>query len=292
MSSNEELTSTNEELQSANEELETTKEEMQSMNEELQTVNAELRAKLEDVAEAHSDLQNLLDSTDIATIFLNADLTIKRFTPRARRVVRMIPADVGRPLADLVPSLAYERLLDDARDVLRTLTSVERQVHAADGTWYSMRIVPYRTMKDAIGGLVLTFADITLSRQAETVLSTARDYFEDIVNTVRQPLIVLDANMRVASVNRAFYRTFDLLPADVETHLLWELADGAWGASALREQVERVLPTNATFEGVEIEATFPRVGRKRLVVNGRRLEQAIGLPGRILLAMEERPNGR
>ena len=289
MSSNEELTSTNEELQSANEELETTKEEMQSMNEELQTVNAELRAKLDDVAEAHADLQNLLDSTQIATIFLNPDLTIKQFTPTAHRVVPMIAADVGRPLADLVPSLAYERLIDDARDVLRTLTPSERQVHTAGGTWYTMRILPYRTMKDTIAGLVLTFTDVTRARQAETVLSSARDYFEAIVNTVRQPLLVLDAALRIGSGNRAFYRTFDLLPADVQGRLLWEIAGGTWSTTALHEQVERVLPQSSSFEGVEVEATFPRVGRKRLVVNGRRLEQDIGLPGRILLAIEERP---
>jgi two-component system, chemotaxis family, CheB/CheR fusion protein len=289
MSSNEELTTTNEELQSANEELETTREEMQSMNEELQTVNAELRAKLDDVAEAHADLQNLLDSTQIATIFLNPDLTIKRFTPSARHVIHMIPADVGRPLADLVPSLAYERLLDDALDVLRTLTPCERQVHAADGPWYTMRILPYRTMKDTIGGLVLTFVDITRARQAEAVVAEARNYFEDIVNTVRQPLIVLGADLRVVSGNRGFYRTFDLLPADVQGQHLWEIAGGAWDTTALREQVERVLPANSSFEGVELEATFPRIGRKRFIVNGRRLEQEIGLPGRILLVMEERP---
>jgi two-component system CheB/CheR fusion protein len=290
MSSNEELTSTNEELQSANEELETTKEEMQSMNEELQTVNAELRAKLDDVAEAHADLQNLLNSTEIATVFLNPDLTIKRFTPSAHRVIPMIAADVGRPLADLVPSLAYERLLDDARDVLRTLAACERQVRAADGTWYTMRILPYRTMKDTIGGLVLTFVDITRARQAETVLSAARDYFQDIVNTARQPLIVLDAELRIVSGNRAFYRAFDLLPADVQSKTLWEVAGGAWSTTALRDQVERVLPAHSTFEGIEIDANFPRVGHKRLIVNGRQLEQELGLPGRILLAMEERPN--
>jgi two-component system CheB/CheR fusion protein len=288
MSSNEELTSTNEELQSANEELETTKEEMQSMNEELQTVNSELRAKLDDVAEAHADLQNLLNSTEIATIFLNPDLTIKRFTPGVHRLIPMIAADVGRPLADLVPSLAYERLIADAQDVLRTLIPSERQVRAADGSWYTVRIMPYRTMKDTIGGLVVTFVNITQARQAETILSAARDYFESIVDTVRQPLIVLDADLRVTSGNRAFYRTFDLLTADVQGHLVWDIAGGAWSTTALREQVERVLPANSSFEGVDIEATFPRVGRKRLIVNGRKLEQDIGLPGRILLVMEER----
>lgn len=289
MSSNEELTSTNEELQSANEELETTKEEMQSLNEELVTVNAELQAKLDDLAEAHADLQNLLNSTDIATVFLDTDLRIKRFTPQAHEVFHLIPSDVGRPLADLVPSLAYERLMDDARDVLRTLTPCERAVHSASDTWYTMRILPYRTVKNAIGGLVLTFVDITRAKQAESVLTEARNYFESIVETVREPLLVLDADLNVVSANRAFFRAFDLLPADVLGRSLWEVAGGAWNAPELREHLERVRRSNETFEGAALEATFPRVGRKRIVVNGRRLEQQIGLPGSILLAMDEPP---
>jgi two-component system CheB/CheR fusion protein len=291
MSSNEELTSTNEELQSANEELETTKEEMQSLNEELVTVNAELRAKLDDLAEAHADLQSLLNSTDIATVFLDTDLKIKRFTPQAREVFHMIPTDVGRPLADLVPSLAYERLMDDAREVLRTLTPCERVLHSAEDTWYTMRILPYRTVKDAIGGLVLTFVDVTRTKQAESLLTQARDYFESIVETLREPLLVLDADLRVVSANRAFYRAFDLLPAEVEGHLPWELAGGAWSTPELRAQLERVRRENVTFEGIAVEATFPRVGHRRVVVNGRRLEQQIGLPGSILLVMDERPGG-
>ncbi|HXD98251.1 MAG TPA: chemotaxis protein CheB [Candidatus Acidoferrum sp.] len=289
MSSNEEMASTNEELQSTNEELETTREEMQSLNEELQTVNAELRAKLDDLGDAHSDLQNLLNSTDIATIFLDKDLSIKRFTPQARQVFHLIPSDVGRPLADLLPTLAYDRLMDDARDVLHSLTPCEREVHSADGTWYVMRILPYRTMKDTIGGLVLTFVNVTRAKQGETVLSQARTYFESIVDTVRGPLIVLDSDRRVVSANRAFYRTFDVLPADVQGRLLWDVAGGAWSTDSLREQVERVLPESSAFESVEIDAVFPRVGRKHMVINGRRMEQQIGLPGLILLAMEERP---
>jgi two-component system CheB/CheR fusion protein len=203
----------------------------------------------------------------------------------------MIPSDVGRPLADLVPSLAYEGLMQDARDVLRTLVPCERLVRSGSGTSYTMRILPYRTIKDAIGGLVLTFVDVTRAQQAESVLTEARNYFESIVEAVREPLLVLDADVNVVSANRAFYRMFDLLPADVQGRSLWEVAGGAWGTPELREQVERVRRGNATFDGVAMEAVFPRVGRKRVVVNGRRLEQQIGLPGSILLAMDERTGG-
>jgi two-component system CheB/CheR fusion protein len=161
-STNEELQSTNEELQSANEELETSKEELQSLNEELQTVNLELHGKVEELSRANDDMTNLLNATDIATIFLDNDLNIKRHTEQARRVIRLIPTDVGRSIGDLVSRLSYDHLLEDAREVLRTLVFKEVEVHGkGDGKWYLMRILPYRTIDNVIDGLVVTFVDIT-----------------------------------------------------------------------------------------------------------------------------------
>jgi len=160
-STNEELQSTNEELQSANEELETSREEMQSLNEELQTVNGELQGKVEELSRANDDMKNLLNATDIATIFLDAKLNIIRYTEHAKRVMRLIPSDVGRPIGDLVSRLRYDRLTDDAREVLSTLVYKESEVQGEDASWYFMRILPYRTTDNVIDGLVMTFIDIS-----------------------------------------------------------------------------------------------------------------------------------
>jgi len=169
-SANEELQSTNEELQSTNEELTTSKEEMQSMNEELQTVNTELQAKVDQLSQASNDMKNLLDSTDIATLFLDKDLNVRRFTPQATKIIKLIPGDAGRPITDLASELRYPELADDAREVLRKLAAVEKPIGARDGRWFSVRIMPYRTLDDRIDGVVITFANITVSKTLETKL--------------------------------------------------------------------------------------------------------------------------
>ncbi len=169
-SSNEELQSTNEELQSTNEELTTSKEEMQSMNEELQTLNNELQAKVDELSHANDDMRNLLDSTDVATLFLDATLRVRRFTTRMTKIVNLIPGDIGRPITDLASDLIYPFLVDDAREVLETLTSKEKQVNTLDGRWFAVRVMPYRTTDNRIDGIVITFADITASKTLEAAL--------------------------------------------------------------------------------------------------------------------------
>jgi two-component system CheB/CheR fusion protein len=169
-SANEELQSTNEELQSANEELTTSKEEAQSMNEELQTINVELHFKLEDLALAQSDMQNLLNSTDIATLFLDSALNVRRFTEHMSRIVQLREGDIGRPLSDLASTLIYPELHVDARETLRTLVFCEKQIAATDGHWYTVRIMPYRTVANVIQGVVITFVDITAAKELESRL--------------------------------------------------------------------------------------------------------------------------
>jgi chemotaxis methyl-accepting protein methylase/PAS domain-containing protein len=169
-SANEELQSSNEELQSTNEELTTSKEEMQSLNEELQTVNAELQAKVEELSRASNDMKNLLNSTDIATLFLDDALNVRRFTPQAAKIIKLIPVDVGRPVTDLASGLRYPSLAKDAREVLRTLAPIEKPVAARDGRWFTVRIMPYRTLDDQIDGVVITFADITTAKTLEKKL--------------------------------------------------------------------------------------------------------------------------
>ena len=169
-SSNEELQSTNEELQSTNEELTTSKEEMQSMNEELQTVNAELQSKVDDLAWVSNDMANLLNSTEIATIFLDRELNLRRFTPNATKLFKLIPGDVGRPLSHIVTELDYAELKINAEEVLRTLMFQEKQVNTGDDRWFRVRIMPYRKQDDVIDGVVITFIDITAIKTLEAAL--------------------------------------------------------------------------------------------------------------------------
>lgn len=169
-SANEELQSTNEELQSTNEELTTSKEEMQSLNEELYTVNAELQSKVDDLSLVNGDMKNLLNSTDVATIFLDGELRIRRYTDRSTQIYKLIPGDVHRPLSDIVNDLQYPELENDAREVLRTLVFRERQIPTHSGGWYTVRIMPYRTVENVIDGVVVTFINISESKQLETQL--------------------------------------------------------------------------------------------------------------------------
>ncbi len=163
-SSNEELQSTNEELQSTNEELTTSKEEMQSLNEELQTVNAELQSKVDEFSRVNNDMKNLLNSTDIATLFLDKELNIRRFTNQATKIFKLIKSDIGRPFTDQVSDLIYPELASDALEVLRTLVFIQKQIPTRDGRWFFIRIMPYRTLDDRIEGLVITFINIIRSQ--------------------------------------------------------------------------------------------------------------------------------
>ncbi|MEP7102657.1 MAG: chemotaxis protein CheB [Burkholderiales bacterium] len=174
-SANEELQSTNEELQSANEELTTSKEEMQSMNEELQTVNAEMQTKLDDLALAQSDMKSLLNSTEIAMLFLDQNLNVRRFTDRAAKIINLRDSDIGRPLSDLTTSLQYPTLNDDAHETLRTLVFSEKQIQTSDQRWFSVRIMPYRRLDNVIDGAVITFVDITATKQVEATLRKDAD---------------------------------------------------------------------------------------------------------------------
>ncbi len=169
-STNEELQSTNEELQSTNEELTTSKEEMQSMNEELQTVNNELQAKLDELSRASNDMKNLLDSTDIATLFLDDALKVRRFSRRTSQIIKLIPGDTGRPITDIASDMVYSGLTEDAQEVLKTLVPIEKMLAASNGRWFLARIMPYRTLENRIDGVVITFTDSTVSKTLEAEL--------------------------------------------------------------------------------------------------------------------------
>ncbi len=191
---NEELQSVNEEYRSTAEELETSKEELQSINEELQTVNAELKNKLDNVANAHSDLQNLIYATEIATLFLDSELRIRMLTPAIEKLFSITDADVGRPITDFSHQLAYERVEGDAHKVLQTLEPVESEVETRDQRWLMMRIRPYRTIEDRIDGVVLSFVDITDRRQAEQRLREAEAHHRRLLDKLEEAAVKLGAD--------------------------------------------------------------------------------------------------
>jgi two-component system, chemotaxis family, CheB/CheR fusion protein len=195
-SANEELQSANEELQSANEELTTSKEEMQSMNEELQTVNAELQAKVDELSRASSDMRNLLNSTDIATLFLDGALCIRRYTEQSTSILRLIPSDVGRPITDVTTDLVFPELADSVTQVLRTLVPLEREVPTRDGRWFASRVLPYRTLDDVIDGVVLTFTDISAAKHLEAELRRSRERFGALLENLPPSLAVRDGSGR------------------------------------------------------------------------------------------------
>lgn len=283
-SANEELQSTNEELQSTNEELETSKEEMQSLNEELQTVNAEYQDKIHELSTANDDMNNLLNSTDIATIFLDNGMKIKRYTERAKHIVRLIPTDLGRSLGDLASHLRYDGLVSDVEEVLKTLIPRQTEVQTDDGHWLLMRILPYRTSDNRIDGLVMTFVDIN---ETKRMLDETTAFMRDIVATIRQPLLVLDDKMQVLFVNNAFVTLFSVAAGETTGKLVYDLGDGEWNIPALRDLLEDVLPGKRSFDDFEVIHDFPVIGRKRMLLNARRIKTASAGPNMILLAIEE-----
>jgi two-component system, chemotaxis family, CheB/CheR fusion protein len=284
-SANEELQSTNEELQSTNEELETSREELQSVNEELITVNAELQAKIEQLAGMQNDMKNLLDNVSVGTVFLDEHLAIRRFTREAAQVYRLVPSDVGRPLADIKSNLEGEDLLVAAQAVLDTLAPCEREVRTVGGAWYLLRIQPYRTLENVIAGVVMTFTNISQRVEAEAEIRLARLLAENIVNTVHEPMLVLDADMKIVSASRSFFGYFKVMPQDTLGYSVFALGNGQWDIPALRELLETILPRDKSFDDFVVEHDFPVIGPCKLVLNARRVVGEIGEKPLVLLAM-------
>jgi two-component system CheB/CheR fusion protein len=223
---------------------------------------------------------------NVGTLFLDEHLVIRRFTREAVKVFRLVPTDVGRPLADIKSDLQDEGLLAGAQGVLDTLAPWEREVATVGGTSYLLRIQPYRTLDNVIEGVVMTFTDITARVMAEAAVQEARKLAESIVDTVREPLVVLDGKMRITSASRAFYQYFQVAPDETVGRVIFELGNRQWDIPGLRELLETVLARDEAFDGYVVEHDFPRIGRRRLILNARRIVGKSGETRLILLAME------
>lgn len=285
---NEEIQSSNEELQSMNEELETAKEELQSSNEELMTLNDEVQNRNQELNEVSIDLQNLFRSINIPVVMLSNNLHIRRFNPTAEKVFNLIATDIGRPITDINTNFNNSDLEQAILEVIDTLISIEQEVQDRHGRWYSVQIHPYRTIENKIDGVVITYADIDTVKKSLALSQEAREYSEAIVETIREPLLVLDAGLHIKSANKAFYQTFMVTPEETLDISIFDLGNGQWNIPQLRIFLEEILPNNILFEDFKVDHEFPSIGYKKMLVNARRIVSTDNQTKLILMAIETR----
>lgn len=284
---NEEAVSVNEESQATNEELMTSKEELQSLNEELAALNNQLQVALDAQRDTANDLQNILYSSDVATLFLDRDLNIRFFTPAAKSHFRIIATDIGRPLADLTSRTQDLGLLADARAVLGHSIPTRSEIHGSDGGWYVRRITPYRTRDGRIEGVVVTFVDISELKAAERRLEAARAYSDSIVDNIRRPLLVLDAELKIVSGNDAFHRSFAVTREQAVGRPVAEVMQHVVDQAGLRQFLEGILAGHAPAEELPLEAELPLLGRRSLIVGAGLIKGDPAEPARLLLSIED-----
>jgi PAS domain-containing protein len=283
----EHLQATVEELEASNEELKSANEELESTNEELTTLNSELQKSLNTVSELSNDLNNLLSSTEVGTIFLDNRLHIRRFTPFATKIFNVIGTDLGRSIGDITSKITGLNLVESVSEVLDTLHRKNFEMRDDEGNWFSIRVFPYRTIDNVIDGVVINFIDITESKRAQMLAEDAVKFAESIVETVREPLLVLDGDLRVVSANRSFCETFNTSRQESEGCLFYELGNGRWNIPRLRELLEKIIPERSFLDDFRVELDLPLTGHRVIVVNARRIEQRGSRPHLILLAAEE-----
>jgi two-component system CheB/CheR fusion protein len=283
-STNEELQSTNEELQSTNEELETSKEELQSLNEELNTLNSELQSKVEQLSEANDDMENFLNGTDVATVFVDEEACVKRYTEKARKLINLIPTDIGRPIGDLVTKVSGHELLVDLERVLRSRQSAEREVQTETGGWYTQRILPYQTSEGRVNGAVITFSAIERQKEAERAIEVSRELYESIAHAARDPVLILDRNLRVVFANRAFREAFKTTAKRSYGKSIYEIDGHRWDRADIHRLLERQLAgrKNADFDFVY---DSPKKSPRKFKINVTQLEQISGTSENLVLTM-------
>ena len=280
-SANEEILSANEELQSTNEELETSKEELQSANEELNTLNAELRNKNNELHDLSNDILNLLNSTRIPVVMLDLRLSIRRITPAATKLFKVVPADIGRPFADIKLNIEESDITShdlelDMRKVLDTLQPIEREVRDLEGCWHELSVLPYRTQDNKIDGVVLALQDIDAMKRSQQSLQT-------IIENIPTPLLVLNADLRVRFANETFCATFKVDSEETVGQFLYLLGNEQWKVPALTELLKKTLSERKPVKNFSVTHEFPGIGRKTMLVSGRRIEDVIGLRAPLIL---------
>jgi two-component system, chemotaxis family, CheB/CheR fusion protein len=285
--SNEEAHSANEELQSINEELQTTKEELQSTNEELQTVNDEMTSRNLDLHRINNDLNNVFNGVQMCVVVLDSGLRIRRFTPLAEKILNLVPSDLGRPITNIRPNIQFQELGDFLGETIAQAQIKQTEVQDQQGRWHSLRAVPYKTEDNKIEGALLVLVDIDAIKRSEDHIQQALDQAQSTIDTVREPMLVLDAELRVESANRSFYSFFRVAPDETLGRPVYELGNGHWNIPRLIELLEKVLPHKAAFDDFEVEHDFERVGRRTLLLNTRRIPPNARRPPRILLAFED-----
>ncbi|MGD0267796.1 MAG: chemotaxis protein CheB [Candidatus Sulfotelmatobacter sp.] len=279
----EEVLSANEELQSTNEELETAKEELQSTNEELTTLNEEMQNRNAELGSANNDLLNLLGHVDIPVVMVSNDLRIRRFTPPAQKLLNLLPGDIGRRLGEIRPNLEVEDLETLAREAISRATSLQREVRTKDGGWQVLNVRPYKTWDNRIEGAVISLQDVDALKRS---LDQTREYADTIVESAREPILVLDSNLQATAANPAFYRAFEVTPEETEGRLIYALGNGQWNIPKLRELLEEIVPRNSRVDDFEMSHDFPNLGPRDMLLNARRVELQPGHPF-ILLAIED-----
>ncbi|HET9220835.1 MAG TPA: CheR family methyltransferase, partial [Terriglobia bacterium] len=291
--SNEEVQSANEELQSVNEELETSKEELESANEELTTINEEMSSRNLELNRLNSDLVNIQTSARLPIVLLGRDLTIRRFSAQAEKQFNLLAADVGRPFNHVRHNLVWDEEQKSGADidsfiadVIASVQEREREVRNIEGRWYSLRVRPYLTADNKVDGAVLVLVDISDLKRTEQTIAGARDFSEAIIRTVRDPLLILNADLRVHMANDAFYKTFHVHREESSGRRVFELGNHQWNIPKLRQLLEEILPRKSFFDDFEVTHEFESIGRRTMLLNARQLTIP-GQPERILLGIQD-----
>jgi two-component system CheB/CheR fusion protein len=257
------------------------------VNKELMALKNELLRKVAELEKANSDISNLLASTNIATLFLDNDQHIRRFTPAATQFFSLLPTDAGRPLSDISSRLVYDRLHLDCQTVLEKSISMQKEVVATDGRWLNLIIMPYRAVNNAGDGLVITLMDITDKKLAQQRERTSRLYAEHVVDTIREPLLVLNGNLRVVSANRSFYKTFQVSEMEIKNVPFFELGHNQWNIPELEKLLKDILLENKVVENFTVKHDFPKIGPKVLRLTGRQIVDAENNESALILLVIE-----